>query len=299
MSRPRVRRTVTGALVLVAWLAGASLSASAAGEPSSAHSLGRAAAAVGCPGTALKGSFTEVPGSRGMGEAEYRLRLANTSSQACTLAGRPSLLLLDGSGDPLPTDVKPWQPSPAAGAVTLWPGGSATATALARVDIPGRGDAEAPGQPCQPTAVRLRVSAAGVTSTLVPVQPATPFCESGTMLFRPLVASEEQEYFRSPSAGIQCELGVNVGSVPAFAYCQTATSRMSIRSVTMTSSGHLKICAGVACLANPPENVHVLAHGHHTTLGPFRCVSLSAGVQCRVASGRGFLIGPSGITRID
>ena len=234
-----------------------------------------------------------------MGKAEYKLRLRNTSSQACTLAGRPSLLLLDSSGAPLPTDVKPWQPSRAAATVTLWPGGSAAATALARVDIPGRGDVEAPGQPCQPTAVRLRVSAAGATSTLVPVQPATPFCEGGTMLFRPLVASEEQEYFRSPSENVQCDLGVNVGSISAFAHCQTAITRLSARSVTMTASGHLKICAGVACLANPPENVHVLAYGHHTTLGPFRCVSLTTGVRCRVPSGRGFLIGPSGVTRID
>jgi hypothetical protein len=264
--------------------------------PVSAGGLGRVASAVGCRGTLLRGSFTEVPGSRAMGEVEYTLRLRNTSSQACTVAGRPSLLLLDSSGRPLPTDVKPWEPSRAASAVTLWPGGNTTATALLRVDIPdGGGDVEQPGQPCQPTTVRVRVSAVGGTSTLLPVQPATAVCGGGTILLRPLVASEQQDYFHSPSGGVECELAVNAGKISALAGCQTGSPP---RSVTMTSSGHLRICSGGDCLSNPPLNVPVLAYGHHTTLGPFRCLSLTGGVQCRVPSGRGFLIGRSGIAHL-
>jgi len=262
--------------------------------PASARTLGRVASAVGCRGIALRGSFTEVLGSRATGHVEYTLRLKNVSSQVCTVAGRPSLQLLGQSGQLLPTDVIPLEPPRVASAVTLWPGSSARAVVLLRVDIPGRGDVEAPGQPCQPTAVTLRIDASGDTSTLVPVQPATPVCESGAISLRSLVGVEQQDYFRSPS-GVECELAVNAGKISALAYCQTGSAR---RSVTMTSNGHLKICNGIDCLSNPPLNVPVLAYGHQTTLGPFRCLSLTSGVRCRVSSGRGFLISRSGIGRL-
>jgi hypothetical protein len=123
-----------------------------------------------------------------MGHAEYSLWLTNSSSQTCTVAGRPSLQLLDRGGKPLPTDATPWQPARTASAVTLSPGGSAEATTLVAVDIPGPGDSHRPGGPCQPTAVQLRVGAAGETSTLVPVQPPTPVCERGAISLKPLVA---------------------------------------------------------------------------------------------------------------
>jgi|GEM_PF-1485778 len=144
-------------------------------------------AAGGCRGSALSGSFTHVPGSDAMGHAEYSLWLTNGSSQTCTVAGRPSLQLLGRGGKPLPTDASPWHPWRTASAVTLGPGGSAEATALVATDIPGRGDSHRPGGPCQPTSVQLRVSAAGDTSTLVPVQPPTPVCQSGAVSLMPLV----------------------------------------------------------------------------------------------------------------
>ena len=255
------------------------------------HADGSASSAAGCVSTALRGSFTEVPGSRGTGHVQYTLRLRNTSSRACTMAGRPSLRLLDRGGQPLPTAVTAWGPSRAARALTLWPGGSARAMALLRVDIPGRGDVQAPGAPCHPTAVSLRVGAAAGTLTVVALAPATPVCEGGAISLRPLVASEQQDYFRSP-AGVECELAVNAGKVSAIAYCQTGSPP---RSVTMSTSGHLQICSGNNCLSNPPLDVPVLAYGHHTTLGPFRCQSSRSGVRCRVASGRGFRISRSGI----
>ncbi len=230
-----------------------------------------------------------------MGHVEYTLRLRNASSQACTVAGLPSLILLGSGGKPLPSSVKPWEPSRATSAVTLWPGGSAAATALLRVDIPGPGDVEAPGQPCQPAAVQLRFGAAGGTSTLVPLQPATPVCEGGAILLRPLVGTEQQDYFRSPSGGIECDLVVNAGKIAALAYCQTGSRP---RSVTMTSSGHLRTCGGPDCLSDAPLHVPVLAYGHQTTLGPFRCLSLTSGVRCRVSSGRGFRISHSGVGRL-
>jgi hypothetical protein len=230
-----------------------------------------------------------------MGHVEYTLRLKNITSRACTVAGRPSLQLLGQSGQPLPTDVTPLEPPRVASAVTLWPGTSARAVVALRVDIPGRGDLEQPGQPCQPTAATLRIDVSGGTSTLVPLQPATPVCESGAIEFRALVGSEQQDYFRSPS-GVECELTINAGKISAIAYCQTGSPP---RSVTMTSNGHLKICSGNDCLSNAPLDVPVLAYGHHTTLGPFRCQSSRSGVRCRVLSGRGFLISrTSGIERL-
>jgi LSD1 subclass zinc finger protein len=136
----------------------------------------------------MSGSFTQLPGSTAMGHAEYSLWLTNSSSQTCTVAGRPSLQLLDRGGKPLPTDATPWQPARTASAVTLSPGGSAEATTLVAVDIPGPGDSHRPGGPCQPTAAKLRVGAAGKTSTLVPIQPPTPVCERGAILLKPLAA---------------------------------------------------------------------------------------------------------------
>ncbi len=229
-----------------------------------------------------------------MGQVQYALRLRNASSRACTVAGRPSLQLLDRSGQPLPTAVTAAEPSRTTGTVTLWPGGSARALALLRVDIPGRGDVQAPGAPCQPTAVSLRVGAAAGTSTLVAVAPATAVCESGALSLRPLVASEQQEFFRSP-ASVECELAVNAGKVSALAYCQMGGPP---RSVTMSANGHLKICSGGKCLSNPPLDVPALAYGRRTALGPFRSQSSRGGVRCRVASGRGFRIGRSGIARL-
>ncbi len=153
-----------------------------------ASASGRADAAGGCRGSALSGGFTHVPGSDAMGHAQYSLWLTNNSSQTCTVAGRPSLQLLDQAGKPLPTHATPWQPSRAASVVTLSPGGSAEATALVAIDIPGAGDSHRPGGPCQPTAVQLRVGASGGTSTLVPVQPPTAVCDRGAISLKPLAA---------------------------------------------------------------------------------------------------------------
>ncbi|MGD0715452.1 MAG: DUF4232 domain-containing protein [Gaiellaceae bacterium] len=150
-----------------------------------APASGRADAAGGCRGSALSGGFTHVPGSDAMGHAQYSLWLTNNSSQTCTVAGRPRLQLLDRDGKPLPTNATP---SRAASAVTLSPGGSAEATALVAIDIPGAGDSHRPGGPCQPTAVQLRVGAARETSTIVPVQPPTAVCQSGTISLKPLAA---------------------------------------------------------------------------------------------------------------
>jgi len=150
-----------------------------------APAAGRADTAAPCRASALRGSFTHVPGSDGMGHAEYLLWLTNSSSQTCTEAGRPGLQILGQGGRPLPTHATAWQPGQSASAVALGPGGSAEAAALVAVDIPGPGDSHVPGRPCQPIAMQLRVGAAG-TATLVPVQPPRAVCERGSILLKPL-----------------------------------------------------------------------------------------------------------------
>jgi hypothetical protein len=112
--------------------------------------------------------------------------------------------------------------------------------------------------------------------------------------------------FRSPSGGIECELFYdeatsNDGPRLTQAFCETGSppdSNSPPRSVTMTSSGRLRICSGISCIGNPPLGVSVLAYGQQTTLGPFRCVSSTTGVRCRVRTGRGFLISRSDIKRL-
>jgi hypothetical protein len=104
-----------------------------------------------------------------------------------------------------------------------------------------------------------------------------------------------QDFFRSPSGNIECELDYHQAGVSSRAYCQTGSPP---RSVTMTSSGHLRTCGGIGCIGNAPLNEFVLAYGHQTKLGPFRCLSLTGGVRCRVRSGHGFAISRSGIAHL-
>ncbi len=51
----------------------------------------------------LAGTFKGIRGSAGAGNIVYRLRVTNTSKQACFVTGIPGLTLLDRSGHKLPT----------------------------------------------------------------------------------------------------------------------------------------------------------------------------------------------------
>jgi hypothetical protein len=101
--------------------------------------------------------------------------------------------------------------------------------------------------------------------------------------------------FHSPSGNIQCELDWQRAGVPNRAYCQTFEPA---RSVAMNRTGGLRICRGVGCLGNGPENAFTLRYGHATRLGPFRCLSLASGMRCTVPSGHGFLLSRSGVKRL-
>lgn len=152
---------------------------------------GRAVHSVtSCRGEALRGVFTQIPGSWGMGHVEFTLRLTNRSTGTCTVPARPGLELIGRSGERLPTHVGPWPPGADAPAVRLRPGTSAQAAALVTVDIPGPGDSHRRGGPCEPAAVELRVGAAAETSTLLPVQPPTSVCQRGSILLKPLAGLE-------------------------------------------------------------------------------------------------------------
>jgi hypothetical protein len=67
---------------------------SASGEP----------AADACAGTQLKLAYVGTEGATG--HMEVTLALRNGSAQSCTLRGYPAARLLDGSGQPLPMQVK-------------------------------------------------------------------------------------------------------------------------------------------------------------------------------------------------
>jgi hypothetical protein len=99
--------------------------------------------------------------------------------------------------------------------------------------------------------------------------------------------------FLSPSGNISCEIDYQQGGLTQ-AYCQTGTPA---RSVTMTATGSYKACTGQQCLGNPGDGTPTLAYGDATGVGPFRCVSATAGVTC-TADGKGFQISTSGVTPV-
>ena len=145
----------------------------------------------GCRGGALAASFTVVPGSAGAGNIVYALRLRNRSSSACFVTGLPRLQLLDRRGRKLPTKVVAAFPTAlTAVRVALRPGGWASASARFTPDVPGPGEGH-PGEPCEPTAYRIRVGVSpGSGTTVGPVRPPTPVCVHGRMSVSALVAGK-------------------------------------------------------------------------------------------------------------
>jgi hypothetical protein len=99
--------------------------------------------------------------------------------------------------------------------------------------------------------------------------------------------------FLSPSGNISCEMDNGYIGLHQV-YCQTVSPP---ESVVLARTGTFKVCKGRQCLGNPAVNTPVLAYGHSTSSGPFRCLSTTAGVTCTV-SGKGFQISRSGITAV-
>jgi hypothetical protein len=142
-----------------------------------------------CTGASLTGSFRGVPGSAGAGSISYNLRLRNRSTHTCFVSGLAGLRLLGRSGNPLPTQVRAVHPGAlTAVRVVMRPGGYAAATARFSPDVPGPGEPVA-GRNCELAAYRMRVAVPPSGRTLVvPVLPATPVCEHGSILLSVLIA---------------------------------------------------------------------------------------------------------------
>jgi len=104
----------------------------------------------------------------------------------------------------------------------------------------------------------------------------------------------QEQFFKSPSGNIECELDLGLPGLPDAAFCQTITPPAT---VTLTATGAVKPCSGANCgLGNGPENEVALAYGQSTRLGPFQCSSsATTGVTCTLANGRGFSIARAGI----
>ena len=107
-------------------------------------------------------------------------------------------------------------------------------------------------------------------------------------------ASASVRWFYSPSGNISCEVSSG-GARGAYAFCQ---SEKTPKSVRLSRNGRSKVCRGVACLGNGPENATELAYGRAIRVGAFRCTSQKSGMRCVVAkSGRGFKLSRDGIRR--
>jgi hypothetical protein len=99
--------------------------------------------------------------------------------------------------------------------------------------------------------------------------------------------------FLSPSGNISCEIDNGYIGLHQV-YCQTISPP---ESVVLSLTGTFKVCKGQQCLGNPGVNTPVLAYGHSTGSGPFRCVSTTAGVTCTVGA-KGFQISRSGVKAV-
>jgi hypothetical protein len=134
-----------------------------------------------CTGSRLTGSFWMIPGSAGAGNVVYRLRLVNASSQRCFVTGIPMLTLLDHAGHRLPTHAR-FAGSPgtlSAVIVPLAKGEAGSLTARFSPDVPGPG--ERTFGPCEKTSYQLLVARSGGGTLVVPITPATPVCEHGSL----------------------------------------------------------------------------------------------------------------------
>lgn len=118
------------------------------------------------------------------------------------------------------------------------------------------------------------------------------------------VEPRKPRVFRSPSGNIRCSMsdfwGPGRNSPGVSCWSVDAPQR-----VTMDSTGQLKTCRGrVPCLESGCGCVEGfdyprLAYGRTIGYAPFRCASLQFGIRCTVtASGRGFLINRSRVTRL-
>ena len=117
--------------------------------------------------------------------------------------------------------------------------------------------------------------------TITEVKPATP---GG--------AARHLYAFASPSRNILCLLGDEER-----AYSLTVTPP---RSVSLRPNGRFSVCSGRRCVGSGKfGGVPTLRYGQQDSYAGYLCRSKQAGVTCVYeSSGKGFLIGRSGVTRV-
>jgi hypothetical protein len=120
-------------------------------------------------------------------------------------------------------------------------------------------------------------------------------CCLSVALAAPAVAGSKTKFFTSSSGRISCQLASG-GALGKIAYCQTTKPASSVK---LHSNGLVKICKGVACLGNPPENAKTIKDGTDIVLKPFTCYTDPAHtVVCYVTeSGKGFEVSRAGIKK--
>ncbi|MBV8064460.1 MAG: DUF4232 domain-containing protein [Actinobacteria bacterium] len=146
-------------------------------------------ATTACAASSLQGDFVGVPGSAGAGQITYRLTLTNTGPTPCYLSGIPQVQLLSTTGVALPTSPSVQPNQGTAAKISLAHGKAATSDARFSPDVPGTGDNQAPGSPCQPVATVLLVTAPGGGKLDAPIQNPTSVCEGGSMRFTNFAAA--------------------------------------------------------------------------------------------------------------
>ena len=130
---------------------------------------------------------------------------------------------------------------------------------------------------------------------------ATPSQHIDTTVTTSLPNFEFNAFFGPPFPVISCELDHNFKSPGAKpfsqAYCMSSTPKFTHHVVMMTS-GALKKCVGATCGSNPGLGTPDFAPGTMVKSGPFTCAVLKKAVKCTVASGHGFALTLSTITKI-
>lgn len=136
-----------------------------------------------CHTSQLSASFNIVPGSQGAGHELALVSLTNDSKQNCVVYGYVGMQLLDKNKHPLPTNVVRSQDQPTQ--VSLASGQTASASVRFSPDVPGTG--EPTSKQCEPTSYYVEVTPPDETTHLTAkISPATPVCEHGSLLTKPL-----------------------------------------------------------------------------------------------------------------
>jgi len=134
------------------------------------------AGAAACTAAQLRGAFTVIPNSAGLGSISYRLRVENRSGSACSFSRHPAVQLLGFRRRPTPTHATF---EGGDGAVVVPSGRSLVAEARFSPDVPSGG--EPLRKACERVSHWMHVG-----PFTVPLKPPTRVCGFGALSFRSL-----------------------------------------------------------------------------------------------------------------